>query len=562
MAYKKTLITADPMGIGTVLKRYRLSVPPNQRNYSWGDQVGALLRDYSEAMDATASYFVGTIVITSPEDSQLPEIADGQQRLATSMIVLAAIRDYFVTTGEEKLANSIENEFLFTLDRPTKDIVPMLLLNVVDREYFAKRVLSAPDSPDRTIAAKRPSHEKIDKAANAAADHIKQAVAGKKPQHAVERLNDLTDFIQNYANVILVTAPDHLSAYVMFETLNDRGLDTSQVDLLKNHLFRLTEKRVDEAQHSWTTAMNTLEAVDVSPLTYLRYLAIMLYGPTQEKALMQRVKEKVTSKQRAIEFLDQLNDNAASFVSIYSPEHVSAKRYGTTARKHLGTLRDEFKVEQIMPLVMAVASRFSIKEAQKAFRMFVCWSVRFLVMGGRGGFFDKHYSEKAHMVGTGEIKTAAELADKMIKDLVIAPDGAFEQEFANATVPRNRLARYYLRALELQYKGDSEPELIPNPSEEQITLEHILPQNPSSDWKIEEEIAVGWFRKLGNLVLLQASVNVEAGNGAFKQKRKHYKQSAFYLTSMVAGENSWAPDQIRKRQDQLAKLAVKTWPMR
>ena len=61
-------------------------------------------------------YFLGIIVLTTTPKGIL-EVADGQQRLATTTIVLAAIRDIFLGIKVDDLgADSIERDFLFTID--------------------------------------------------------------------------------------------------------------------------------------------------------------------------------------------------------------------------------------------------------------------------------------------------------------------------------------------------------------------------------------------------------------------------------------------------------------
>jgi uncharacterized protein with ParB-like and HNH nuclease domain len=74
----------------------------------------------------------------------IPEVVDGQQRLATTTILLAAIRDFLVNKKEELLYQSIESDFLFTVDRDSKERVARLTLNVDDRTYFRDRVLLRP----------------------------------------------------------------------------------------------------------------------------------------------------------------------------------------------------------------------------------------------------------------------------------------------------------------------------------------------------------------------------------------------------------------------------------
>ena len=58
-------------------------------------------------------------------------------------------------------------------------------------------------------------------------------------------------FIKDEAKIILLTVPDHFNTFVMFETLNDRGLRSSQADLLKNYLLSQAGERVVEAQQKW-----------------------------------------------------------------------------------------------------------------------------------------------------------------------------------------------------------------------------------------------------------------------------------------------------------------------
>jgi uncharacterized protein with ParB-like and HNH nuclease domain len=80
-------------GVGELLKRGRLQVPPNQRSYAWEDRhVRNLLEDLNEAISNDADdYFLGTIVLIS-EGHGDPSIGDGQQRTATTTILLARIR--------------------------------------------------------------------------------------------------------------------------------------------------------------------------------------------------------------------------------------------------------------------------------------------------------------------------------------------------------------------------------------------------------------------------------------------------------------------------------------
>lgn len=84
---------ADLEGIGHLLRDQWLSVPLYQRSYAWDpEEVKLFWSDHRGSRES--DYFVGTIVLTPGTDHRM-EIIDGQQRLATSAMIIGAIRDYF-----------------------------------------------------------------------------------------------------------------------------------------------------------------------------------------------------------------------------------------------------------------------------------------------------------------------------------------------------------------------------------------------------------------------------------------------------------------------------------
>ena len=138
MADTDRQIGFEQLGIGGVIRKYRLAVPLHQREYSWTDkEVTTLFHDISKAIsDAQPVYFLGSIV-TIPKEGTSLEVVDGQQRLATTAILLAAIRDYLKPNASDALiVTDIENGFLNTVDRSARETVSKLTLNVTDHHYF------------------------------------------------------------------------------------------------------------------------------------------------------------------------------------------------------------------------------------------------------------------------------------------------------------------------------------------------------------------------------------------------------------------------------------------
>jgi hypothetical protein len=549
-------------GIGKSLANRRLKVPVNQREYSWEDeQVKELFDDFQRTLNK-GSYFLGTIVLTRSSDGAL-EVADGQQRLATSTILISACRDWFFKQGDTINVDSIEQEFLMVIDRIARKRIPRLSLNVDDNEFFRQKIICRPGDNERTVSPSRESHKKIERAQHLAAKHIQNLTRGKSQKTQTETLLHWVDFIGNGAQVILLMVPDHLNAFRMFETLNDRGLKTSQADLLKNYLLGESGTRIEEAQHKWSSMTGTLESagIDDIVLTYLRHLLVAKHGATRERDVYDRIKVTVQGSFPAIEFLDDLSDNANTYVAMLNHQHHLWGQYGqysTKVRRHLETL-NELRAEQIRPLVLACIKSFSHKELELTLRFFISLVVRFMISGTPNGTVEKYYASKATGVWSHEIKSTKALFESLQKN--IPTDEVFKAAFANCKLSKSHLARYFLRAIEQKIKRDPEPEHVVNDDSTIITLEHILPENPEGKWNVGKTVAESIFRRLGNMVLLRASVNSTVGNSSFADKKKVYKQSStMELTKWVVACDDWTEIEVAKRQAEMAELAVKIWP--
>jgi hypothetical protein len=554
-------IEIEMQGLGRILLNRNVSVPVYQRSYAWEDEhVQDLLNDITEAISSSENeYFLGSIVTTNNK-SPRAEVVDGQQRLATATILLAAIRDHFYNSKDFERANTISSDLLSKKDLKTLTLIPKLKLNDVDHDFFANRILLPPIDAGKSIIESKPSHHRIARAAKLAADHIERIA---KAKDATERLTDLVEYLTDSVKVIWVQVPDDTNAFMVFETLNDRGLTLAITDLLKNHLFGLASHRLGEVQRAWISMTSTLEAVDEDDvvLTFIRHYWSSSYGFVREKELYADIKRRVDTQPKAIAFATALEKNAHKYAAIVNAADTLWVKYGDTCRKHMDTIR-ALRMIQIRPLILSVLDTFKDSEVKATLRNMVSWSVRLLVHGGLGGgTLETHYCQAAKEIRDGVLTTGSQLLNRLKS--VIPNDVQFRDSFAVATVSKTYLARYYLRALEQQKRGDSAPELVPNDNTEVINLEHVLPQTPSSAWKhipIEEQVVL--TKRVGNLVLMKTKINAKAGNDDFSLKKQYYMESQFDLTSSVAVESIWDRAAIDRRQSVLADLAVKTWPIK
>ena len=508
-------------------------------------------------LDDVPEYFLGAVV-TIPRHQNVLDIIDGQQRLATTAIILSEIKKYLTRIGEKILAESVDN-FLGEIDRNARERVPKLQLNVDDHEFF-KEIIMGMDIEEAKPT--KPSHEKIVAAVKCVKKQIENIVSSLPKKDHGNVLNKWIDFIEHKATVVLLQVPSESNAYKMFETLNNRGIEVSQSDLIKNHVFGKSGNRLSEAQHKWALMRGTLETVDEENivLSFMRHAIMNMKGYVTEDQVYDIVEQIAKDSQSTIKFLSELEMLSTYYVAIFNPESEKWNKYPDSMRHAIKTL-NLLNIKPMRPLMMAIAAKFSPNEASNAFTKLISWGVRLFMAGttrSESVLNPLAYASKS--VFAGDITTYADLKKKLIN--VIPNDAQFRQGFEVYTASKTALARYYLRALEMAAKGEADPCFIPNDDKQAINLEHILPERPESNWpQFTDDTVRANVKRLGNMALLVAKTNSDLKSAAFSEKRQVYADSPYETTKMVAQYPDWTEDTIAIRQKKLADYALKAWPI-
>ena len=544
------------LGLARILKQHKLVVPANQRDYSWTEkEVTTLLQDFARAIgDGDATYFVGTIVTIRKGQDEF-EVVDGQQRLATTAILLAEIRNY-LKGSEPIIADSI-GDFLATIDRGKREEVPRLRLNLDDNQYFRGRLTNAEPRP----AATKPSHRLLDDAFREARAQVRKVVSSFDEKDHGDELNRWIDFLEFRAVAIVLESPSEGDAYRMFETLNDRGLRTSQADLVKNYVFGRAGERIEEVQHRWSEMRGALETIEDDDLTirFLRHALIAMEGMVRQQEVYETVQRVAKSSQPVLTLTGQLATMAAMYVAIYNADHEKWNASDST-RKSVEVL-NLFDVKPMRPLMLVIAEKMAEREVGKAMQLCVSVAVRLMIAGAtRTGRVEAGFAESARKTYAGEVTTAGELRDELGR--LTPSDSEFRQAFEGARVSNRKLARYYLRSMESTANDEDQPWHIPNDDRSEINLEHVLPEKPEANWPqfSEEDWSLFW-KRIGNLCLLRARDNSTVKSAGYSEKKPVYERSGFRLTMKIACAQDWTKSAIEERQKELAKLALETWPV-
>jgi hypothetical protein len=564
-------IQIDRETIGKALREKRLRVDTHQREYAWEeDHIVELYQDFSDIITSGvpgAEHFLGSIVVTQ-DVAKRPKIVDGQQRLATCLIFLAAIRDYLYMHDDVERAKILESTYLITPDPDTLDTEPHLQLNGADNEFFRKRILSRPDSKERESEPSQRSHHRIAKAAAIAGEWVAREASTARAGNSYSRLKPWKDFIEDRARVIWVQVADDSTAFRIFETMNDRGLGLSASDLLKNYLFaQAHEGRKEEAHQKWFTMQGAIEGVDEDKhalVTFIRQYWLSAKDHSTKDELYANIKRKVNSEKKALELLDDLTASSSRYAAILNPSDEFWNKFPESVKYQIEVL-NFIRVSQGRPLLLAAIAKVqnNPKQLEKIFRAIVNWSVRLLISGKLGsGSLEEKYGDVARAVMADSAKNLSQITDLFVSS--VPTDAQFEAAFATADVSKGYLAKYYLRTLEEHVKagGSTQEKNYPHwdvSKKGGLNLEHILPKSV----KATNQALGEWVFRLGNIALMQANKNAEMGSEDYaKVKSSELLKSDFVLTREAGGKKQWGPNEIAARQARLAKLAVEVWPIR
>jgi hypothetical protein len=549
-------------GIATLMAQMELSVPEYQRSYAWhvsGEdiQVSEYWKDLVASVpNEHREYFFGTVVLSQQSNSNRHVVIDGQQRLATTVLLLTAVRARFREVKHPKAG--VLNDLLAKETMTSDGEERRLLLNLED-DYYLESIVTDGIVPEPD--PKVPSQKRLKEAY----EFLRSRVNELADEHGDDELVKLVTYLQNRARVGVIEVPTESDAYVIFETLNDRGADLTIADLLKNYLYGKSQDKLDAVKKDWALALGALEltAADAKFVAFLRHYWSSREGVTRERELYASIQEEVRTKADAVKFARLIAQSATKYAALQNASHSEWSRHGSSGRADVALLV-RFNLAPNRPLLMAAMDNFKQAEFKKLLQALVNWSVRGLVTETmNSGTTEEQYCLAAVKIRAKEITSVAQLRSFLAP--TIPSDTAFHDAFTLTRIKRSRnwLARYYLQALERQKGGVAEPALVPNPDENQLNLEHVLPQNAvPAEWTdiTSAEDVETWSYRLGNMALLSKTENSDVGNGDFKSKVPVLKKSVLKLTSEVGRKLDWTPQQIEMRQKTLAKLAVTAWP--
>jgi len=618
-------VKADPFQIGEVLKDpKRFIVPIYQRTYSWTKEkqlesfftsIEDKARERLAGMQTSYPHYMGAVLL-SPRGKytfgSIPvlDVVDGQQRLTTYQLLLAALKDLALENKQEDLASQLA---IYLLNAPTprmKDVKTeryKLQATAYDRPLTRDLI----DLSQAAVRAKYPSaFYKNGKLKDDAPRPLrawwyfreasKAFIEEGDPSGTAGRLGALAAAVLEDFRVIVITLDDTDDAQVIFETLNSGGEPLAAMDLVRNDVFHRAIRQDEDPDHlmeeHWKvfeTPFWKQEAVQgrVRKPRIDFFLAHTLAATTGKEVLLTelyaRYKAYVAEQRFATvdEELHALIRYAPTYRTLVQPE--GSGPLIATARQ-----LSVFDVSTAYPLIFVIAEGAADDEI--AARLYSLVS-SYVVRRALSGLTPKTYNSTflrvaAHLRSHGVTESAFASAFAGSEgDTVRFPT---DDEVRSAiltrpqygTMPVGRLS-YVIGQLEL-YTRDKFDETTG--LREDLTIEHVLPDKWAEHWPLEDgsrapkdylvsaddprhkAIAYRQVLKntLGNLTLLTLPGNVKLSNLPFTtldpsigvSKREFLRTSLLKLNHEIAAQSEWGEPQILERAEVLATRAIAMWP--
>lgn len=161
----------------------------------------------------------------------------------------------------------------------------------------------------------------------------------------------LRDVIMNHVTTVTVTCASEQDAASIFETLNDRGLGLSTVDLLRNFVLRRAgEPDRDEIVSIWADVLRESNSVDVDE--FLRHYWISRHGDIKSQRLYRAIRKYMEdSGESSLEFMRDLGSAHAAYVRLMRPDFAN-----DATNEELQNIAD-LKAKMLYPFLLSGLTR-------------------------------------------------------------------------------------------------------------------------------------------------------------------------------------------------------------
>lgn len=568
-------------------------IPPYQREYSWHTPQWEDL--FEDLIEADGAHFLGTIITldqtTDPLESNILQVIDGQQRLTTLTLLLAAVYSVLKEHSDEldddtrTDVTNLSRQLVRRTDKQPR-VVPQRQGHNLDdyRKVLEKAGLPVKGEwrayyPSRRIAkCYRYFRTAIVKLAES--EKITQPAAALRVHEAAMR-----------AVLVKIEVASHADAFVLFESLNNRGMPLSPVDLIKNHLLAESEKKqvmdVDEAFTHWNEMLTGLGDNYATQERFLRHyynafkseLTDVPNAPVATKSRLIRISETLLGHELK-KVVDDLVHTSKIYGRIYGV--VESDKPTSLDRAFKRLLRAQGAPSYVLVLWL-MSKQHELELSDVHIEKVVDTLTAFFVRRNLTGYPQTYALDKLFMTTIEAVDESRGDAVLEVVSARLRAVSASDEEFRGGLMGRiyeenTDVARYVLTTLaEDAMTKETEVDLWRQEGNRFVwTIEHILPQgeNLPRAWQemlggeeVAAQVQEEHRHKLGNLTMTVYNSNL--GNKSFIEKRDRQDsegrnigyRNGLSLNTGLATLESWTADDIDERTTALADKVIARFPL-
>ncbi len=541
------------------------TIPLYQRAYSWTtEQSEELYQDLLKSMeggdkptDEIAPYFLGSVVLIKSEEPDA-QVIDGQQRLTTLTMLLAAIRSLISSHYADSLTSFLCEKGNVITGTPERY---RLRLRERDALFFQRHIQEKGgiEALEELQDSQLPESQR-----NVRANTLGFVRELKKL--STSQLTALTQFIINrcFLIVVAVSSPDLDAVYRIFAVLNSRGMNLSYPDILKADLISMvpTEKQ-DEYATKWEEMETMLGSEEFENLFF--HIRAIFSKKRQSKGMIeefnQYVRPRFTTPQ---DFIDNiLFPYAHAFNNILKTNYQQGSPAKAKEINAMFKWLNYLDHAQWVPPALYYFVKNHRKQPDLVLRFLADLErlvISFMVCRIPPYKRIDRYCELLHAVD--------EETDLFNPESPLQLKTRERLEFLKMLDGDIYLLHYPCRYVLLRLDSKLS-EKVATYEHQTVTIEHVLPQRPAleSEWvKVfpSRELRQKYVHRLGNLVLLSQGKNMKAENYDFEDKKQRYFSSKdgispFALTTQVLSVREWTPTTVEQRQGQLLTALKQLW---
>lgn len=567
------------------------TVPKYQRAYAWEyEEINDFLGDLENCFNKRKSgnpidHFFGGIVcvihkVLGSRGQNSHELVDGQQRLATVVLLVSCILEVYSelkieanaigdNINEDIIDDRIEEwqtrfiQFNLEVNR-TSTLYDVLTLSGADGSFFKNLILGNNPVPSRD------SHKRILDARNKILEKVKSLIVDTNLVNKIDNLEVIQQIIEIDFSIIRIETDSRDNAYRLFQVLNNRGKSLTEGDLLRARTLELLEghsTQQDSAVEYWDDIL--ADAPNVTS-NFLRYIyssydgnspgSRTLYNDFLNKFFPVHIKESL-SKAEATTLTSQINNISKEIKlcrklmnGIWPFPHKAPVQVWDRSR--LDLLINSMGHTLCMPLLLSAVKMDHVRFSE-LLNLIERFAFRFIIISGQHpSKLSKVYLEECTKIRTTSQSysiTSIYTKLKILQD-TLATSAVFNSNFDTLIYQKgggNKPIKYFLITVENYLRWYVEDNAVGTPickdrtffyNFNDTTIEHIYPRNAPVASQVANMEPLK--NTLGNLTIMGPTDNGKGSNENFSFKKPLFLASSVAMNREIGGKTKWEKIEI------------------